>query len=87
VGADYPMESTMLAKTTIALAAAAVLGVVSAAHAAIRDNKGGFGMTKLIPHSYYEVHGNGRPRNELLLPTALPDPVIRDDFEGYPHPR
>jgi len=71
----------MLAKTTIALATAAILGVVSVAQAAPKDkgDKAGPVRTRVI-----------QPVNQRYgsppLPQA-PHPFVRDDDEGYPHPK
>jgi hypothetical protein len=54
---------------------------VSAAHAATNDTgvKGGFGRTHLILI-------RRRVRQVAIVHGPL-DPVIGDDFEGYPHPK
>jgi len=72
----------MLAKTTIALATAAILGVVSVAQAAPKDkgDKTGSVRSRIIQLLHYEWYGSPR------LPQA-PHPVVRDDGEGYPHPK
>ena len=75
----------MLAKTTIALATAAVLSVVSVAQGATKDKgrKAGLG-TGAIMQLLQERYGNLRLlRNE---PQA-PNPVNSNDNEGYPHPK
>jgi hypothetical protein len=76
------MENTMLAKTTIALAAAAMF-VVAAAQAATKDkgDKGSFGETRLIQRSYHVGHGRSQSFTGPL------NPALWDDFEGYPHPK
>jgi hypothetical protein len=71
------MERTMLAKTTIALAIAAILGVVSVAQAAPKDKGDKAGLGQPVNYERY-----GSPR----LPQA-PHPIVRDDDEGYPHPK
>jgi hypothetical protein len=76
----------MLAKTTIALATAAVLGVVSVAQAATRDkgSKAGLGRGQIMQLLSNERNGSPRFfRNEPQAPT----PVISNDSEGYPHPK
>ena len=72
----------MLAKTTIALAAAAMF-VGAAAQAATKDkgDKAGFGDTRLLQRSNYVGHGKSQPL------TAPVNPALWDDFEGYPHPK
>jgi hypothetical protein len=74
----------MLAKTTIALATAAVLGVVSVAQAATRDkgDKAGPVRIRVIQLQPLNYERYGSPR----LPQA-PHPILRDDDEGYPHPK
>jgi len=83
-GAGSQMERTMLAKTTIALATAAILGVVSVAQAAPKDKGEGSVGGRIIQPLNYERYGN--PRFFRDVPQA-PNPVIPDDYEGYPHPR
>jgi len=72
----------MLAKLTIALATAAVLGVVSVAQAAPKDkgDKSGLGRSQVVQPVNYERYGS------QLLPQA-PHLFVRDDEEGYPHPK
>jgi hypothetical protein len=76
----------MLAKTTIALATAAILGVISVAQAATkakRDN-GGSSRAMIIQPLYHGGYGSPQFfRNEPQTPT----PVISNDLEGYPHPK
>jgi hypothetical protein len=79
------MERTMLAKSTIALATAAVLGVVSVAQAATKDkgSKASLGRGPIM-QVLQERFGSPRLfRNEPQAPT----PVIPNDLEGYPHPK
>jgi hypothetical protein len=80
------MERTMLAKTTIALATAAVLGVASVAQAATKDkgNKAGLVRGSIMQLLHYERYGSPRFfRDEPQTPT----PAISNDLEGYPHPK
>jgi hypothetical protein len=80
------MERAMLAKITLALAIAAILGVVSVAHAATKDkaDQGGASTSRIVQPLNYQRYGN--PRFSPDVPQA-PSPVIPDDYEGYPHPR
>ena len=73
----------MLPKTTIVLATAAILGVVSVAQAAKDKGEGSVGG-RIIQPLNYERYGN--PRFFRDGPQA-PNPVIPDDYEGYPRPR
>jgi hypothetical protein len=79
------MESTMLAKITLALAIAAILGVISLAHAATKDKagQGGASTSRIVQPLNYQPYGDPRFSRD---PQA-PNPVIPDDYEGYPHPR
>ena len=79
------MERAMLAKITLALAIAAILGVVSVAHAATKDkaDQGGASTSRIVQPLNYQRYGNPWFSRD---PQA-PDPVIPDDYEGYPHPR
>ena len=52
---------------------------VAAAHAATTGVKGGFGRTHLILIQ--------RTVRQVAIVHGPLDPVIGDDFEGYPHPR
>jgi hypothetical protein len=72
------MENTMLAKTAIALAAAAMF-VAAAAQASTKEkgDKGSFGRTQLIQ----------RLPSKSQTFTGPLNPIIWDDFEGYPHPK
>ena len=76
----------MLAKTTIALATAVILGLVSVAQAVTQDKgyKASAGMSRSIQPLNYPRYGN--PRFFRDEPQA-PNPVTVDDVEGYPHPR
>ena len=71
----------MLAKTTIALATVVILSVVSVAQAATKDkgDKAGLGRSRVV-QPVNERYGSPR------LP-QMPHPLIRDDDEGYPHPK
>src|SRR6516225_3831967 len=66
------------------LATAAILGVVSVAQAAAKDKGEGSVGGRIIQPLNYERYGN--PRFFRDVPQA-PNPVIPDDYEGYPHPR
>ena len=72
----------MWAKTTIALAAAAMFAV-AAAQAATKDNgdKAGLSGTRLIQRAHHEGYG----RSQSI--TGPLNPALSDDFEGYPHPK
>jgi hypothetical protein len=72
----------MLAKTTIALAAAAMF-VGAAAQAATKDKAGkaSLGDTRLLERSHYVGNGGSQPL------TGPVNPALWDDFEGYPHPK
>ena len=71
----------MLAKITLALAIAAILGVVSVAHAATKDkaDQGGASTSRIVQPLNYQRYGN--PRFSPDVPQA-PSPVIPDDYEG-----
>ena len=73
----------MLSKTPLALATAAILSVVSVAQAATKDKagQGGASTSRIVQPQWYSS-----PRFFWDVPQA-PNPVIPDDYEGYPHPR
>jgi len=75
----------MLAKITLALAIAAILGVVSVAHAATKDkaDQGGASTSRIVQPLNYQRYGNPR----FSLEPQAPHLFVRDDEEGYPHPR
>ena len=81
----------MLAKTTIALAAATILGVVSVAQAATKDKgKASFARASIMDVLQGRIQlleqRLGSPRLLRNAPQA-PTPVIPADNEGYPHPK
>ena len=82
----------MLAKTTIALAAATILGVVSVAQAATKDkgSKAGLARASIMDVLKGRIQlleqRFGSPRLLRNAPQA-PTPVIPADNEGYPHPK
>ena len=82
----------MLAKTTIALATATILGVVSVAQAATKDKGSKAGLARASIMQVLEGRVQlleerfGRPRLLRNEPQA-PTPVIPADNEGYPHPK
>ena len=72
----------MLGKSTIAVATAAILGLVSVAQAATKDKRGA-STSRIVHPVNYQRYGNPR----FSLEPQAPHLFVRDDEEGYPHPK